>query len=110
MEKVRNLEAFRPERLDELVKLREGVISSKSIVNTVDCHMMVFAVSKGESISSEVYSGDMLYYVLSGEMSVSVAEEIIRVKAGECLRIPAGTAHDLFAEADFKLLQILTDK
>ena len=106
MGRLRNLPRERPEALAGLIDIQPGRVVSMALSGDESCQMTLLAFAEGESVSEECYPGDTLYYVLEGEMPLAIGEESHLLCAGECMSVPAGTAHAVGGTTSFKLLQI----
>ena len=47
---------------------------------------------------------DELFLVIAGEMAIEFKDTICRLKAGDCIVVPRGTAHRPFAETEAHVL------
>lgn len=106
MEQLKNLLPLQKQPLAELVEIRPGRVVSRALSQLGNCHMTLLAFAEGESVSEECYFGDTLYYVLQGEMPLTLEQEQHLLSAGECMAIPAGVPHAIGGSKPFKLLQI----
>lgn len=93
-------------RLEELVKVKPGVVASLAL--TPDSKL--FAVAEGESVSEETYEGDMIYHILSGKMAVVSGEDRAVLGSGDAIRVSAGREHRIEAVTAFKMIQTFVKK
>ncbi len=106
MGRLRNLPQERPGALAGLIDIQPGRVVSMALSGDERCQMTLLAFADGESVSEERYPGDTLYYVLEGEMPLTIGEESHLLRAGECMSVPAGELHAVGGSIPFKLLQI----
>lgn len=107
---IKNIENGKVLEIASLARIKEGIISSMSIIDDSVCNMKLFSVSKGESISAEKYSGDMIYLVIEGNMLLSIDGEEMLLHKGELVRVGENTEHDIKAVSSFKMIQLLVMK
>ena len=107
MRGIRNIEAEKIIHLIDLVNIKPGIISSMTLLDNSLCHVKLFAATKGESIGNEIYKGDMVYFLLEGEMLVDIGGKENRLKPGDVLRVRANIEHMIKAVTSFKMVQTL---
>lgn len=90
--------------LNELATIQQGAIVSKIIAQTGS--VILFALSKNESISAHTSSRDAFVLVLEGEIQFSIASEKKNLNALEGIEIPANELHALKAMQDSSMLLI----
>ena len=83
--------------LDDRLEYKEGQVISITIAQNERLSITLFALPKGEEISTHVTVGDAIVQILDGE-----AEH--NVKAGETLIMPSEVPHSLNARENFKML------
>lgn len=67
---------------------------------------MLMALPEGETLRGEVYPGDTLYYVLSGDLTIRRENIPENLQAGEALAVPAGVEHELTTQHGAKFLEV----
>ena len=103
----RNLPTDSAAPLASLIDTRPGQVSSMSLTRLGDpVAATLLAFAEGESVSEEVYLGDMLYYLLEGEARIKLPDHCVGMRAGDVLRVPAGIEHAVEPTTAVKLLQI----
>ena len=107
---IKNIESEKVLHLADMVRIKPGIISSMSLVDNSLCHSKLFAVAEGESISEEIYDGDMVYFVLEGRMTVEIKGCEKTLEAGDILRVQANIEHEIKAGTSFKMIQTLIVK
>lgn len=95
-----------PALLTELINAKKNQVVSMALSKRDDVTVSVFSFSDNEGISEEEYFGDTLYYVLEGEMSISINEKTYKLKQGECMAVEAKTSHAIGSKTAFKVMQI----
>ena len=95
-----------PAMLAELINAKKNQVVSMALSKRDDVTVSVFSFSDNEGVSEEEYFGDTLYYVLEGEMSVSINEKTYELKQGECMAVEAKTSHAIGSKTAFKVMQI----
>lgn len=78
-----------PTLLTELINAKKNQVVSMALSKRDDVTVSVFSFSDNEGVSEEEYFGDTLYYVLEGEMSISINEKTYKLKQGECMAVEA---------------------
>ncbi len=106
MQNFRNLPTENAKDLAQMVSIQPGRVVSMAFSQNEHCQMTLLAFADGESVSEECYFGDTFYYVLEGEMPLRLDAKTERLKAGDCIAVPAGTLHAVGGTRPFKVLQI----
>lgn len=106
MNHLRNLPLDHAENLAQMIDIQPGRVVSMALSKNEHCQMTLLAFADGESVSEEQYFGDALYYVLEGEMPLTVEGKETVIHAGECMAVPANVLHAVGGTEPFKLLQI----
>ncbi|MCF0123163.1 MAG: cupin domain-containing protein [Ruminiclostridium sp.] len=106
MDYLKNLPIVCPEKLENLIDIHPGRVVSMALSREENCQMTVLAFGEGEGVSEEEYYGDTLYYVLDGEMSLTLSGQVHVLCAGYCMAVPANVRHAIGGTKAFKLLQI----
>ena len=83
--------------LGEHLEYKEGQVISITIAQNERLSITLFALPKGEEISTHVTVGDAIVQILDGEVEHTV-------KAGETLIMPSEVPHSLDARESFKML------
>lgn len=106
MDFLRNLPIQHPEQLARLIRVQEGRVVSMSMSRQEHCALTLLAFGDGECISEECYWGDTLYFILDGMLSLSMEGGSHRLRAGDCMAVPAHVSHGISAHGSCKLLQL----
>lgn len=106
MEHLRNLPLDQALNLADMIEIQPGRVVSMALSKNVHCQMTLLAFADGESVSEEQYFGDTLYYILEGEMPLTIGTKRQILHAGECIAVPSGILHAVGGTTPFKILQI----
>ena len=108
MEKrIKNIEFSKALNMEDLVAYQEGQVVSRTLSQGKNVSLTLFAIDKGEEISSHSSTGDALVYILDGEAEITIGEEVFNVTKGETIVMPAGIPHALLAKEQFKMLLVV---
>ncbi len=111
MKVMKNVEAIKPLKIGEVVRSKEGAITSKSICATDNTDLRFFSYSKGESISKESQQEDSMIYLIEGEIEILYDEDgekkQLTLKSGEFIVLPSELNYGMSATEDSKSLNIL---
>lgn len=106
MNHLRNLPLDHAESFAQMISIQPGRVVSMALSKNAHCQMTLLAFADGESVSEEQYFGDTLYYVLEGEMPLTMEGKEYVIHTGECMAVPANVLHAVGGTRPFKLLQI----
>ena len=87
--------------LGDRLEYKEGQVISITIAQNERLSITLFALPKGEEISTHVTVGDAIVQILDGEAHIVVGDVEHNVKAGE---MPSEVPHSLDARENFKML------
>lgn len=90
--------------LADRVQYNPGQVISITMAQNERLSITLFALPKGEEISTHVTIGDAIVQILDGEAHIVVGETEHIVKAGETLVMPSEMPHSLDARENFKML------
>ncbi len=96
----------KPIAINELAEIVDKQILSTSILDNEDINISFFSFADLENISEEQYSGDVLFYVISGSCFIKIKEAETHLKTGDLLKVQAGTLHEVHAKEPFRMMQI----
>ena len=94
-------------RLIDLVDYQEGAVVSRTIVDRECGTVTLFAFGEGQGLSEHTAPFDALVYVLDGEVQVTISGNVLHVKEGEMVIMPANQPHALRATSRFKMLLVM---
>ncbi len=101
---MKNIEFSKALALKDLVSYQEGQVVSRTIAQVPAVNITLFALSRGEGISTHTTSGDAMVQVLEGEAEITIGDRVLTVRAGETVIMPADVPHALEARESFKML------
>ncbi|MGT2928935.1 cupin domain-containing protein [Streptococcus dentasini] len=90
--------------LSKEVPIAEEQILSKTLVQRPDLGMTLFSLDKGQEIGRHSSPGDALVQVLSGKVTITIADKNFELIAGQSILMPAEIPHALFAKEAFQML------
>lgn len=93
--------------LKDQVTYQDGQVVSKTIAQNDAVSVTLFAFAKGEEISSHKSGGDAMVVCLDGEGRVTIDDSSYTLKTGDCIVMPAGHPHAVYATEQFKMLLIV---
>jgi quercetin dioxygenase-like cupin family protein len=91
----------------ELVGYQEEAVVSRTLSQTRNGTVTVFAFDEGQGLSEHTAPFDAMAFILEGEAQVTIQEKKHLLKAGEMIIMPANQPHSLFALKKFKMLLIM---
>ncbi len=101
---MKNIAFSQTLKLEEMVSYQEGQVVSRTIAQLPTVSITLFAMYKGEGISSHTAPGDAMVQILEGEAEITIGNQVLTVKAGETVVMPADIPHGLEAKEAFKML------
>lgn len=84
-----------------------GQVVSKTLAQNDALSLTLFAFDAGEEISTHRSGGDAMLLALEGIGRVTVDGDAFSLKAGECIVMPAGHPHAVFAQERFKMFLVV---
>ncbi len=99
--------ATRALKLVDLIDYQEESIVSRTIVDGNTGTVTLFAFDEGHGLSEHTAPFDALVYILNGEAEVTISSNVLRLKEGEMVIMPANEPHALRAVERFKMLLIM---
>lgn len=111
MKVMKNIDKISPMKIGEMVRGKDGAITSKAICATENTDIRFFAYSKDESISKESQEEDSMIYLLEGKITIIYDEDNqkkeITLNGGEFIVLPSNLNYGMYADEDSKSLNIL---
>ncbi|MFZ5634008.1 MAG: cupin domain-containing protein [Bacillota bacterium] len=107
---MKNIEFSKALNLKELVDYQPGQVISRTIAQMPSVSITLFALYKGEGISTHTTAGDAMVQVLEGGAEITIGEKVVTVRAGETVIMPADVPHALEAPESFKMLLTVVKK
>lgn len=90
--------------LAEQVQYLEGQIVSRTLAQTKNHSITLFAFDQGEEISTHDSAGDAMVLVLDGEGIITIDGSEYLLKTGDTIVMPAKIPHAVYAGQRFKML------
>ena len=81
-----------------------GQVVSKTLVQNPAVGVTLFAIPGGEGISTHKSPGDAMVQILQGKAKITIDDKVHELDAGQCIVMPAGHPHALYAISSFKML------
>ena len=97
----------KPASLASLVKIQQGTVVSKALIQKPEGTLTVFAFDQFQGLSKHTAPFDAIVTVLEGEADMTVEDEVFRVKNGESLCFPKGSIHAVDAVTPFKMSLVM---
>ena len=107
---MKNIEFSKALKLKDLVSYQEGQVVSRTVAQLPRVNITLFALYKGEGISTHTTSGDAMVQVLEGQAQITIGKEVLDVREGETVIMPADVPHALEAREGFKMLLTVVKK
>jgi len=83
---------------------------SKTLTQTSNVNITLFAFDKGEELSAHSAPGDALVYVTKGQVTITIGDnEHVKVKEGELILMPVNIPHRLEANERFKMMLVIVN-
>ena len=101
---MKNMEKAKVLTLAEQVEYSDGQVVSKTLQQNAAVSITLFAFDEGEEISTHAAGGDALVVCLDGKGRITIDGVAHTLTAGECIIMPAGHPHAVFAEKRFTML------
>lgn len=97
-------EAAKPFLPADTVAYAAGSVVSKTIVKRPTGNISLFAFDKGEGLAEHSSPHEAIVQVLDGEVEITIGGNPFRLRAGECIVMPANVPHGLMAVERFKMM------
>jgi quercetin dioxygenase-like cupin family protein len=90
--------------LVDLVAYQEASVVSKTLIKRETGTVTLFAFDKGQGLSEHTAPFDAMVCVLDGVAEITISDDLIAVRQGEMLVMPANEPHSLKAVERFKMM------
>jgi quercetin dioxygenase-like cupin family protein len=87
-----------------LIDYQEGSVVSRTILETETGTVTFFAFAEGQGLSEHTAPFDALVHLIDGEAEVTISGQLLHVREGEIIIMPANKPHALKAVTKFKML------
>jgi quercetin dioxygenase-like cupin family protein len=101
---IKNIDKSKVFLLASLVDYGTGQVISRTLAQGTNLTLTLFAFDQGEEISAHSSSGDAIVYIMDGQAEVTIGDNKYQASKGECIVMPAGIPHALYAVQRFKML------
>ena len=102
-----NMPLAQAKKLVDLVDYQEGSVVSRTIIENKAGNLTLFAFGEGQGLSEHTAPFDALVYILEGESQVTISGNILHLKAGEMVIMPANEPHALKAVKKLKMMLVM---
>jgi len=102
-----NMPLAQAKKLVDLVDYQEGSVVSRTVIENKAGNLTLFAFGAGQGLSEHTAPFDALVYILDGESEVTISGNILHLKAGEMVIMPANEPHALKAVKKFKMMLVM---
>ncbi len=96
--------------MSDLVEYSPGKVASLTMAQKPGVNLSVLALDKGEGLATHSAPGDALACILEGEAHITIGDEMVVVRGGQSVVMPAGVPHSLKAATAFKMFLVLVKK
>ncbi len=96
--------------LADIVTYEKGKVASLTLTHQKGVGMTLFAIDKGEGLSTHAAPGDALAYILDGQVEITIDGKASVLETGQMIVMPANIPHALKAIEPFKMLLVVVKK
>lgn len=89
---------------NECVEYSVNGIVSKRVIDRPTGSVTLFAFDKGQRLSEHSAPFDALVQVTEGEAEIFIGGQPHRLRAGQCIIMPANVPHTVYAIENFKMV------
>ncbi len=90
--------------LGRLVDYQQGSVVSRVVLKREKGNVTIFAFDEGQGLSEHTSPFDALVQAVEGEAEITVAAQLIELRTGDVLLLPADKPHAVKATTRFKML------
>lgn len=90
--------------LKKSIDVQTNSIVSKTITESEDSSLTMFAFDKGQSIASHTAPVDAVVLAVEGEVEITISDEKFQLKEDDIILMPKNEPHALIAITPFKML------
>lgn len=105
--KMKNISQGEVLVLKDQIAYQEGQVVSRTLAQNSAVSVTLFAFDKGEEISTHASGGDAMVTCLDGVGKITIDGEARLLREGECIVMPAGHPHAVYAQERFKMLLVV---
>ena len=107
MQGMKNINKAEVLVLKEQVAYQEGQVVSKTLAQNDALSVTLFALDKGEEISTHESGGDAFVTCLDGVGRITIDGVRYELHEGESIVMPARHPHAVFGQEQFKMLLVV---
>lgn len=93
--------------LPELLNYQPGAVVSRVLLKKSTGNITLFAFGKDEGLSEHTAPFDAFVHILDGEAEITISGNVMILKKGEAITMPANEPHALKAVTEFKMLLVM---
>lgn len=90
--------------LKKSIDVQTNSIVSKTITESEDSSLTMFAFDKGQSIAAHTAPVDAVVLAVEGEVEITISDEKFQLKEDDIILMPKNAPHALMAITPFKML------
>ena len=90
-----------------LVEIQPGAVVSRTVISKPAGTITLFAFDQGQGLSTHSAPYDAMVWILEGETEITIANNVLRAKAGDMVIMPANQPHALQAVQPFKMALVM---
>jgi len=102
-----SIEPARALAVADVVQYAEGSIVSRTLVDTPQGTLTLFAFDAGQTLSEHTTPFAAYVMVLDGEAELTIGRQTVRAGAGRLVLMPANVPHAVRAPRRFKMLLVM---
>ncbi len=100
----KNTKFAQPVNILDLVSYQDGAVISRTLSNSQNGNVTLFAFDQGQGLSEHTSPYDALVHILEGSAEILVSGKPMQATKGQILTLPANQPHALNALSKFKML------
>lgn len=91
---------------NEIINYRIDGIDNIYLINEGDRSIGLFALTKNQMIPAQINPQDICFYILEGNVELTMDEKMFNIKTGEMLIIPKSSAYTIKIQENTKILVV----
>ncbi len=104
---IKHIEHAKVLELKDIVAYEKGKVASLSLTQQQGVGITLFAIDKGEGLSTHSAPGDAMAYILDGKVEITIDKQPYIAETGQVVIMPASIPHSLSAVEPFKMLLVV---
>lgn len=93
--------------LGQAIDYQDNAIVSKTIKDSPQGTVTLFAFAAGQALSEHTAPFDALVYIVDGQLDITIAGKPLSAVTGDLVTMPANKPHALMAPQNAKMLLIM---